>query len=202
MLATLRFASVLLPLTTSGYLALAYAVAQISPAIAPQNFRYLPAVIQNYTYLSYGLADKMIEMDNRYYFAYGSNMDKGQMSQRCPEAVFVGIAKLSGYRFVINTRGVATIVPEVSSEVYGILWNITKVEEQALDSYEGVKWGTYKKMVVSVKMASGMSVQAMSYVASNSIPGSPRVNYMEKIIAAGEQHGLPEKYVRELRSWL
>jgi len=153
-------------------------------------------------YLSYGLVDGMIETSNRYYFAYGSNMDQGQMNYRCPEALLVGIAKLSGYRFIINTCGVATIIPEVSSEVYGILWNITKVNEQTLDSYEGVRWSTYKKMVMDVERVTGKSIQALTYIANNSTPGSLKVDYMEKIVVVAEQHGLPGKYVEELRSWL
>jgi len=47
------------------------------------------------------------------YFAYGSNMWRHQMAvQRCPGAEFSGVGLLRGWRFLINARGVATIVPE------------------------------------------------------------------------------------------
>lgn len=46
--------------------------------------------------------ESMTEQYNRFYFAYGSNMDRAQMSQKCSGAVFVGIAKLAGHRFIIN----------------------------------------------------------------------------------------------------
>lgn len=144
----------------------------------------------------------MTEKNTRYYFAYGSNMDQAQMNQRCPGAILVGTAKLWGYRFIINARGVATVVSKASSEVYGILWTITEADEKSLDKYEGITWGTYKKMVVDVKMATEKSAMALTYVASDSTLGSPRANYLEKIVAAAEEHRLPTKYVEELRLWL
>lgn len=42
-------------------------------------------------------------MNKQLYFAYGSNMDTGQMAHRCPGARKVGIALLNGYRFIINS---------------------------------------------------------------------------------------------------
>lgn len=46
----------------------------------------------------------------RCYFAYGSNMDVRQMGQRCPGATLLWTATLGGYRFIINRRGVATVI--------------------------------------------------------------------------------------------
>lgn len=38
----------------------------------------------------------------KYYFAYGSNMDINQMKDRCPDAEFMNVAYLKGYRFVYD----------------------------------------------------------------------------------------------------
>jgi hypothetical protein len=65
------------------------------------------------------------------YFAYGSNMDLAQMSNRCERAATVSAAKLPSHRFIINSRGVATIVPDPSSTVQGLLWRITKADERS-----------------------------------------------------------------------
>ena len=137
-----------------------------------------------------------------YYFAYGSSMDEVQMSQRCPDAVLFGIAKLHSHRFIINTRGVATVIPQSSYEVYGILWSITEADKQSLDNCEGVKYKTYTKKMMNVEIATGKSVSALTYLASDITPGSPRAGYMEKIVAAAEHHKLPDKYIEELRIWL
>jgi len=45
------------------------------------------------------------------YFAYGSNMDIGQMGSRCPESEILGAGVLLQHRFVITIRGYATIIP-------------------------------------------------------------------------------------------
>jgi len=137
------------------------------------------------------------------YLAYGSNIDETQMCQRCRDgAVLVSIAKLHGYRFIINTRGVATVVPQSYSEVYGIVWSITEACEKSLDCCEGVKYKTYTKETVNVEIVTGKSVAALTYLASDNTPGSTRAGYMEKIVAAAERHRLPDKYIEELRAWL
>lgn len=138
----------------------------------------------------------------RYHFAYGSNMDNRQMKGRCPDAVSVSMATLRGYRFIINTHGVATVVPDTSGEVYGILWNISKRDEESLDVYEGVRWGIYRKDYVDIETQDGKLPLVLIYIARDSNIDNPRDGYMERIISAAEKHGLPEKYIEELRSWL
>jgi cation transport regulator ChaC len=145
---------------------------------------------------------RVTEKKNRYYFAYGSNMDMAQMSQRCPETAFIGAGEVKGYRFIINSRGVATVVPDPLGKVYGILWDLTQRNEKTLDRYEGVKWGTYQKVEMNVKMDSGRPVSSLVYVARDDTPGKPRDDYMERILAAAKFHDLPEEYVVELESWI
>ena len=76
------------------------------------------------------------EVSRRPYFAYGSNMVLTQMQQRCPAAQDMGIARLDGWRWRINQHGYATIVPEQSAYVLGVLWSLTSACEAALDDYE------------------------------------------------------------------
>lgn len=115
----------------------------------------------------------------------------------------MGTAKLHGYQCIINTHGVATVVPKASSRVYGVLWSITEVDEQALDEdeYEEVDRGAYYKVTVEVETDAKGSVQALTYVASNNIPGPPMPGYLEDIVVAAKQHGLPGEYVEELKPW-
>lgn len=136
------------------------------------------------------------------YFAYGSNMDVQQMGQRCPVGTLLGIARLEGHRFMINGRGVATIVPDPARAVHGVLWELSEPDELRLDGYEGVSSGTYRKESVNVTTSGENTVPAFVYVAHDSSSGSPRPGYIEKIVTSAKAHGLPEEYVRELRTWL
>jgi len=135
------------------------------------------------------------------YFAYGSNMDLAQMSNRCERAATVSTAKLPSYRFIINSRGVATVVQDPSSVVQGLLWRISREDERSLDHHEGVTHGLYKKTFMRVALPSGKEIKALVYVATDSTPGEPRPGYMEKIVSAAEECGLPEAYIERLRPW-
>jgi gamma-glutamylcyclotransferase (GGCT)/AIG2-like uncharacterized protein YtfP len=142
--------------------------------------------------------------DSHYpYFAYGSNMDITQMRDRCPGSGMIGKAELVGFRFIINSRGVATVVPDDSSVVCGVLWKLSEEDEARLDSYEGVEYGTYSKenfRVISTGWETEI-VKALAYVAADSVEGEPGNGYMRRIIHAAEDVGLPETYVAELTTW-
>ncbi|KAF2125161.1 hypothetical protein P153DRAFT_253739, partial [Dothidotthia symphoricarpi CBS 119687] len=85
------------------------------------------------------------------YFAYGSNLSLLQMSTRCPQATYAGIARLENYKWIINTRGYANIVASTTSPlsspapshpnestVYGLAYHLPPSNESLLDAYEGV----------------------------------------------------------------
>ena len=135
------------------------------------------------------------------YFAYGSNMDLLQMGDRCPAAVTVGTAELPSYRFIINSRGVATVVADPQSSVQGLLWNISKEDARSLNLYEGVKQGIYKRASVEVRLPDGTTKKAFIYVAADSKPGKARPGYLDKILSGAEACGLPKSYIDQLKGW-
>jgi len=128
-------------------------------------------------------------------------MNPGQMAERCPGATSLGIGELEGYRFVINTRGVATIVQEEGSRVWGVLWSIDGAHERTLDGYEGVREGIYRKCYVPVRDERGEEITALVYLAADSDEGPPREGYLEKILGGAEHFGLPGEYVEKLKKW-
>lgn len=69
------------------------------------------------------------------YFAYGSNLNVGQMQWRCRNAVPLGPYTLQGYTLVF--RFYADITPVPGKSVKGGLWEITEEHEELLDRYEG-----------------------------------------------------------------
>ena len=131
------------------------------------------------------------------YFAYGSNMDSEQMAQRCPGAERVGVAVLPDYRVLINAQGVATVIPVEGGSVFGLLWRLSEKDVESLDRYEGVASGHYRREYVTVD-ANGDEIQALVYVATNVTPGKPRPGYLEGVLRAGAEVGLPAAYLAEL----
>ena len=136
------------------------------------------------------------------YFAFASNMVTAQMAERCPTAESRGIGVLHDHRFIIGRRGYATVIDEPGATVHGILWGLRPEHEAALDVYEGVRHGLYRKVRLSVRSADGTEQKAIVYVAGDPARGNAVAGYMEKVVAAAEAHALPAAYVDELRGWL
>lgn len=142
-------------------------------------------------------------METMLYFAYGANMQRGDMLRRCPGAVYVGRARLAHHTFRINTHGLATVAPALHELVHGVVWQINSVHAQALDAYEGLGYGLYRRAQGTVWLEqTGQRLPVMYYVAANNEPGYPRVDYLNEIIAAAERNGLHGMYVQRLRGWL
>ncbi|KAK1756707.1 hypothetical protein QBC47DRAFT_168629 [Echria macrotheca] len=92
------------------------------------------------------------------YFAYGSNLHVAQMAQRCPESVFLGRAVLTGYRWQINQRGVANVVPSETDSVEGLVYLVKPKDERALDRSEGVSKGFYQRRFLPVVLETHRSL--------------------------------------------
>jgi len=90
------------------------------------------------------------------YFAYGSNMDPVQMSERCPGGAALGAARLDGWRLTFTRDspawggGVGHIERAPEDVVWGVLWDLTTEHLNALDEYEGVELGAYVRDRCSV----------------------------------------------------
>ncbi len=91
---------------------------------------------------------------SKLYVAYGSNLNKHQMTYRCPTAEYIGSGTLEGYelQFKGSARGAhATIAPREGSSVPVGIWKIQRGDEQRLDLYEGFP-SYYGKESISVSM--------------------------------------------------
>jgi len=137
-----------------------------------------------------------VSATRRRYVAYGSNLCAVQMAQRCPQAVAGEVVSLPGWRFVINRRGVATILPDDAAEVTGLVWHLTEDCERALDRYEGVRSNLHRKEVIEAGGA-----PALVYVASEERPGQPRPGYLEGILAGAERLGIAATYRDGVATW-
>ena len=141
-------------------------------------------------------------MRERFYFAYGSNMDPRRMRDRCRRAECLGRATLRGYRFLINERGVATIELQGNAKVMGALWKITSRCEAALDQFEGVHRGTYFKKDVEVVLdETGQTLDALVYIDPICERGFPRAGYWQRIAFGAKSVGIPHENFASYLRW-
>ena len=96
------------------------------------------------------------------YFAYGSNLNVEQMSYRSPTATPLGSAYFPGWRLVF--RGVADIEAGEPEDMLPVgIWEIGPEDEAALDRYEGVKHGLYRKVIINGMLTYQMNQSGYAY---------------------------------------
>ena len=142
---------------------------------------------------------KKIGAKNKVYLAYGSNLNLEQMEYRCPYAVPLGTAVLTGYRLLFRggkNSAVATVEPEAGCSVPVLLWEITPRDEQALDIYEG--WPRlYRKETVTVDFE-GKPMEVMIYIMNVGYEMDlPSSRYLDTICEGYVSAGFPADALKE-----
>jgi gamma-glutamylcyclotransferase len=142
------------------------------------------------------------------YFAYGSNMDEQQMRAHCPTFRRVDSACLHGHRLAFTRRsivsgsGVADVLAAPRGSVWGVLYEVGDGDLEALDRKEGNGWA-YAREQKSVTLAGDRSAHAAivyTVLAKEPSEVPPSGEYLERLIVAAEDQGLPEEYVVTLRA--
>ena len=129
------------------------------------------------------------------YFAYGSNLNLGQMAVRCPQAGVVGKAVLEGYELAFR-RGVLTILPKEGGRVNGLLWRVNAWDELTLDRYEGYPH-LYTKELLPVQTDSGPK-NAVAYVMTAPYCEKvqpPGATYLQTVLDGCRMAGFDPKVV-------
>jgi len=136
-------------------------------------------------------------------FMYGEFMNSNHIKFRCPDALCSGMAILDGFRFMINSRGVATLVPDAASSVQGVLWRVTPYDEHDIDitvgyNAENAEKSRCSKVILPVRTSVGMPVEAIVYMDKDITPGEPNPGYMQKVISGAAEHAVEKKYIDEV----
>ncbi len=125
-----------------------------------------------------------------YYFAYGSNINKQQMLQRCPDSKPMFVATLPNYKLVFVgwsrqwRGGVASVRPFKGEKVLGAIYEISEGNLKQLDGCEGYPGG-YNRHNVIVFDEDGNAIEAITYIKPGlSEEAQPSKEYLEII-----QHG-------------
>lgn len=127
----------------------------------------------------------------RIYFAYGSNLSKAQMKRRAPSAQ--PLCKVQVRDWTLIFRHVADITPSPGGFVNGALYLIDDEAEAALDDYEGVASGTYRKVLLPINLAvGGVEYREMlTYVMNSEGIMPPSAAYLSRIKDGYHDWGLP-----------
>lgn len=148
-------------------------------------------------------------MEERFYFAYGYNLNEKEFFKRIPNAKLVGEAILQNYVLCFSKpsmdgSGKAAIVPGVG-KVYGKLYVLLKKDFKALDKIEG----GYLKVLLNVWSTDinpgwnplyCIKTEAVVYVSYN-LDGRllPNTDYLNTIIQGLEASNTPNEYIERLR---
>ncbi|MCJ1303103.1 hypothetical protein MMC08_005910 [Hypocenomyce scalaris] len=140
-----------------------------------------------------------------YYFGYGSNLWLDQMRRRCPSSQHVGLAVLRDWKWIINDRGYANVIPSPGDKVWGMVYILSAEDEAYLDRNEGVPT-IYEKRLMQMEylpaQGSGIDgglVEGLVYVdvkrTNVAVIREEYVYRMNQGIRDAVEMGMPEKYV-------
>ena len=144
----------------------------------------------------------------KWYFAYGSNMNRGIFeSRRGMRPIQAQSALLENYRLRFNLaigpgeRGVANLESEAGARTWGVLYLITIEQSEHLDRTEGVP-RAYRRIPVGAIVDGGEKIAAFAYQSDRIRLGrKPSPRYIGLLIEGAVQHRLPPGYLHYLRSF-
>ena len=147
------------------------------------------------------------------YFAYGSNLDPTQMRLRCPQARYVGKARLDGYRLcfprwsTIRASAVVGLEPAAGEVVWGVLYEVGGSDLARLDEREGyhkrraVADNARNRATVMVARHGGKIGDAETYVVTPSADaGLPSSEYIDYLLQLAVACDLPGDYREKLKA--
>jgi gamma-glutamylcyclotransferase (GGCT)/AIG2-like uncharacterized protein YtfP len=138
------------------------------------------------------------------YAAYGSNMDPEQMMQRAPHSPMAGTGWLEGWRLTFGGEdyglegALSTVVEDPDSRVFVVLYDVSPLDVDQLDRWEGGELGMHKKLRLRIQTMDGPQL-AWVYVLDAYEGGLPSARYIGVLSDAAEAAGAPDDYVRALR---
>jgi len=106
-----------------------------------------------------------------YYFAYGSNLNRKQMRERCPDSNPMFTATLSNYKLVFVgwfrrwRGGVASIKPLRGDRVRGAIYEVSEQCLRRLDRYES----DYNRFKVTVLGEDSEPIEVITYIKAGQL---------------------------------
>jgi len=120
------------------------------------------------------------------------------MRKRCPNARPIGVAKINNMRLIF--RSFADIEPNFSCVVVGGLWRITPSCEQALDRYEEIENGLYRKAYLPLRAlleGQEQEILPLVYMMNSKAYALPSEDYLSIIREGYCDFGLDPSILRQ-----
>ena len=139
------------------------------------------------------------------YFAYGSNLDLPQMKRRCPSSKLISKGSMSGYRLTFNRfssgwgGGVADVIQDQGSKVWGLVFELSDTDLERLDRYEGYHkdWTSlYERWNTVIDTPNGQVSDVWVYtVVEKQQFVKPTLEYLQIIKDAAKKWNFPKAYL-------
>ncbi|MFC2025156.1 gamma-glutamylcyclotransferase family protein [Chloroflexota bacterium] len=106
-----------------------------------------------------------------YYFAYGSNLNRKQMLERCPDSKPKFVATLPNYKLIFAgwsrrwRGGIATIKRFTGEKVLGGIYEVSEQCLRQLDRHEG----GYSRLKATVFDEDGEPIEVITYIKSGQL---------------------------------
>ena len=144
-----------------------------------------------------------------WYFAYGANMhDRAFRERRRMRPIDQRIGRIRGYRLRFNLEGrpkgraaPANLAPDAETEVWGVLYKVTRRDLLRLDATEGVPGRGYRPRQFEAEDRDGRLLPAVAYIArGNATDGTPSLRYLTLLREGARANGLPGHWLQFLDS--
>ena len=125
-----------------------------------------------------------------YYFAYGSNLNRKQMRECCPDSKAMFVATLHNYKLVFVgwsrqwRGGVASIKSFRGERVLGAIYEISERDLRQLDKHEGYP-GSYQRFNITVFDEDNEPIEAVTYIKSGQLEETPPSQQYLAVIQQG-----------------
>ena len=149
------------------------------------------------------------ETSTLWYFAYGSNMARAiflETRKMQPLASHGGW--LDDFRLCFNIpigpgeRGVANVIAEAGARTHGVIYQLNEEDFERLDATEGVGFGLYKRVPVTVLTEARGAVDAWTYQSTVVVEGrKPSLRYLSLLLDGARENSLPATYLEVLQAF-
>lgn len=126
------------------------------------------------------------------------------MALRAPASPLFATGWLHGWRLTFAGEdsgwggSMATVVEDDQESVFVVLYDVPPADEEALDAWEGIDLGSWRKIRVRVHTLDGEPL-AWLYVLDAYEGGMPTPDQLATVADAAEAGGAPADYVDRLR---